>query len=59
MARNMRNIHLKQSVKGIWMKLLLLFSALFIFEILFSLLAASAQVQHTMLKKMKESAPIV
>lgn len=53
------NIHLKQSLKGIWLKFLLLFAALFIFEILFSLLGASAQVQQNMLKEMKDIPPVV
>lgn len=53
------NIHLKQSLKGIWLKFLLLFAALFIFEILFSLLGASAQVQQNILKKMTDIPPVV
>lgn len=59
MARNMRNIHLRQALEGIWLKYLLLFAALFIFEILFSLLGASAQVQQNMLAKMKDIPPVV
>ncbi|MCU0288143.1 MAG: ABC transporter permease [Acidobacteria bacterium] len=53
------NIHLKQSIRGIWLKFLLLFIALFIFELLFSLLGASAEVQQNMLKKMKDIPPVV
>lgn len=53
------NIHLQQSLKGIWLKLLLLFIALFIFEMLFPILGASAQVQQNMLKEMKDIPPMV
>lgn len=53
------NIHLQQSLKGIWLKLLLLFIGLFAFEMLFPILGASAQVQQNMLKEMKDIPPMV
>jgi ABC-type transport system involved in multi-copper enzyme maturation permease subunit len=53
------NIHLLQSLKGIWLKLLLLFCGLFIFEMLFPILGASAQVQQNMLKEMNDIPPMV
>jgi len=53
------NIHLKQSVKGLWLKTLLLGAALFIFEILFTLLGTSAQIKQSMLKDMADVPPMV
>jgi ABC-type transport system involved in multi-copper enzyme maturation permease subunit len=53
------NIHLKQSLKGIWWKALLLFVGLFLFEMLFSILATSAQVQAGILKDLEDIPPVV
>ena len=53
------NIHLRQSVKGLWLKTLLLGAALFIFEMLFILLGTSAQIKESMLKKMDDIPPMV
>ncbi|MGD2090564.1 MAG: ABC transporter permease subunit [Candidatus Aminicenantes bacterium] len=53
------NIHLKQSAKGLWLKTLLLGAALFIFEMLFTLLGTSAQIKESMLKKMADIPPMV
>ncbi len=53
------NIHLKQSVKGLWLKTLLLSAALFIFEMLFIILSTSAQIKENMLKRMNEIPPMV
>lgn len=47
-------VHLKQSIKGAWKKVLLIGLALFSFEMLFSLLAMSTHIQAEMLKKMQE-----
>jgi len=52
-------IHLKQSIKGLKIKTLLLCLALFIFEMLFSILAASARIHQDMLKDMKNIPPAV
>ena len=48
-------LHLKQSLKGIWKKMLLVGLALFIFEMLFALVAASAKIQTKFLRDMKEA----
>jgi ABC-type transport system involved in multi-copper enzyme maturation permease subunit len=53
------NIHLRQSVKGLWVKTFLLGAALFIFEMLFILLGTSAQIKESMLKKMADIPPMV
>lgn len=53
------NIHLTQSLKGIWVKLLLLCLGLFAFEMLFSILGTSAQIYQGILKDMKDIPPIV
>lgn len=53
------NIHLKQSVKGLWLKTLLLGAALFIFEMLFIVFSTSAQIKESMLKRMNEIPPMV
>jgi ABC-type transport system involved in multi-copper enzyme maturation permease subunit len=53
------NIHLRQAIKGLWLKTLLLGAALFIFEMLFTLLGTSAQIQASMLQKMKDVPPLV
>jgi len=53
------NIHLRQSIKGLWIKLLLLCAALFVFEMLFSILGTSARVQAGILKDMKDVPPMV
>lgn len=53
------NIHLQQSLKGIWLKLLLLFIGLFAFEMLFPILGASTNVQQNMLREMKDVPPMV
>jgi ABC-2 type transport system permease protein len=53
------NIHLKQSLKGLWIKLLLLCAALFVFEMLFSILGTSARVQAGILKDMEDIPPVV
>jgi ABC-2 type transport system permease protein len=53
------NIHLKQSIKGLWIKLLLLCAALFVFELLFSILGTSVRVQAGILKDMEDIPPVV
>jgi ABC-type transport system involved in multi-copper enzyme maturation permease subunit len=53
------NIHLKQTIKGLWLKTLLLGAGLFVFEMLFTLLATSTEVSVLMLKKMKDMPPMV
>ena len=53
------NIHLKQAIKGLWVKTLVLGAGLFVFEMLFTLLATSSEVRITMLKKMKDMPPMV
>ena len=50
-------IHLKQALKGLWFKTLLLGAALFAFEMLFALLGNSVQIQAAMLKKMEDIPP--
>ena len=52
------NIHLRQAIKGLWLKTLLLGAALFIFEMLFILLGTSAQIKESMLKKMTDVPPL-
>ena len=53
------NIHLKQSFKGLWIKILLLCAALFVFEMLFSILGTSARVEAGILKDMEDIPPVV
>jgi len=48
------NIHLKQSVKGIWKKSLLLCAALFLFEMLFAVLSTSVVIQKSILRDMND-----
>lgn len=52
-------IHLKQTFKGIWVKLLLLCLGLFVFESLFTILGTSAQIQREILKDMNDIPPMV
>lgn len=53
------NIHLLQSLKGVWVKLLLLCLGLFAFEMLFSILGTSTQIYQGILKDMNDIPPIV
>lgn len=53
------NIHLKQSIKGLWVKTLLFCAALFTFEMLFTLLGTSARIKEGILKDMKDIPPMV
>lgn len=53
------NIHLRQSFKGIWVKLLLLCLAIFVFEILFSIFATSAHIYDSILRDMNDIPPVV
>jgi ABC-type transport system involved in multi-copper enzyme maturation permease subunit len=53
------NIHLKQAIKGLWLKALLLGMALFVFDMLFALLGSSEQVKTIMLKKMADVPPVM
>jgi ABC-2 type transport system permease protein len=53
------NIHLKQAVKGLWLKTLLLGVALFTFEMLFTLLGALPKIKASMLEEMKDVPPLV
>ena len=53
------NIHLMQSVKGLWLKTLLLGAGLFSFEMLFILLGTSVQIKEDMLKKMADIPPVM
>ncbi|MCK4764113.1 MAG: ABC transporter permease subunit [Candidatus Aminicenantes bacterium] len=48
-------VHLKQSLKDIWKKMLLMGAALYLFEMLFALLATSAKIQTEMLRDVKEA----
>lgn len=59
MIRKAGNIHLVQSVKGIWVKLLLIGGALFAFEMIFSLVATSAKVYQGMMHDMEDIPPFV
>ena len=52
-------IHLKQILKSLWVKLLLLCLGLFVFESLFTILGTSAQIYQGMLKDMKDVPPMV
>jgi ABC-2 type transport system permease protein len=52
-------IHLKQTLKGLWVKLLLLCLGLFIFESLFAVLGTSTQIHQGILKDMKDIPPMV
>lgn len=53
------NVHLRQSLKGIWVKLLLICAAIFLFEMLFSVLGTSAAIQADILKDMEGIPPVV
>lgn len=53
------NIHLWQSFKGIWVKLLLLCLALFAFEMLFSILGTSEHIYEEIMKDMEDIPPVV
>ncbi len=53
------NIHLIQSMKGLWVKVLLLCLGLFAFEMLFAVVSTSAHVQAEMLEDMKNIPPMV
>ncbi|MCP5103270.1 MAG: ABC transporter permease subunit [bacterium] len=53
------NIHLGQSLKGIWVKLLLLCVALFVFQMLFSILGTSEQIYQGIMRDMDDIPPIV
>lgn len=48
------NIHLTQSVKGLWKKNLLLCAALFVFEMLFAVLSTSIIIQKSILRDMDD-----
>lgn len=48
------NIHLKQSIKGLWLKNLLLCAALFLFEMLFAVLGASVKVQQSIINDLDD-----
>lgn len=48
-------VHLKQSINGIWKRLLLIALALFLFEMLFPLLATSSNIKTEMLKDLKDA----
>ena len=53
------NIHLSQSLKGIFLKLWLLCGTLFTFEMLFVILGTSAQIYQGIMKDMDDIPPIV
>ena len=53
------NIHLKQSIKGLWKKNLLLCAALFLFEMLFALLGTSIEIQKSFVKDLDDIPPMV
>jgi ABC-type transport system involved in multi-copper enzyme maturation permease subunit len=53
------NIHLKQSIKGIWKKTLLLCAALFVFLLLFALLGTSVKIQDNIIKDLDEVPQVV
>lgn len=59
MMRNAGNIHLVQSLKGIWVKLLLIGGALFAFEMIFAIVGTSTQVYQGMLHDMEDIPPFV
>jgi ABC-type transport system involved in multi-copper enzyme maturation permease subunit len=59
MMGNIGNIHLVQSLKGLWVKLLLIGGALFTFEMLFAIVGTSAQVYQGMLHDMEDIPPMV
>jgi ABC-2 type transport system permease protein len=58
MIGNIGNIHLKQSLKGLWIKTSLLFTGLFLFEMLFAVLSSSSTINAQFLKDM-EKTPVV
>ena len=47
--------HLKQSIKGVWKRILLIGLALFLFEMIFPLLATSTNIKTEMLKDLKDA----
>ena len=47
--------HLGQSIKGVWKRMLLIGLALFLFELIFPLLAASTNIKTEMLKDLKDA----
>jgi ABC-type transport system involved in multi-copper enzyme maturation permease subunit len=53
------NTHLKQSIKGIWKKTLVLCAALFIFLMLFALMGTSVKIQDSIIKDMDDVPPVV
>ncbi len=53
------NIHLKQSLKGIFLKLWLLCGALFTFKILFALMGTSTQIYQSIMRDMDDMPPIM
>lgn len=53
------NVHLKQSIKGVWKKLALLCLLLFFFEFMFSYLGTSSYVQSDIVKDLKDMPPMV